>query len=282
MVVSKHKGREKMISLYLNSKIENIPEEFKCPISMDLMKDPVLSPCSHSFEKTSILNWINTHTVCPLCRENLNFDQLVLNLALKNTIEKFISDRDEVQKLNEKICKLEDSSVPNEYIELMFNQIKSENESLFNSMKNEKELEINSLKMKIRDLEENQKFQCQIVNVKEQDLDMICSELSPGLNLNGKCSNQACSIYNKSTWVKKGMGTFNINTECYETMCPICSKPFEEVEKFAVFNCAYSIQAKKSCGEKVERIDQKLPPDFSLLIDKIDNFLYMNITTNNL
>ncbi|KAL0341250.1 UNVERIFIED_CONTAM: U-box domain-containing protein 1 [Sesamum radiatum] len=38
----------------------NIPDEFRCPISLDLMKDPVIVASGHTYDRNSIAQWINS------------------------------------------------------------------------------------------------------------------------------------------------------------------------------------------------------------------------------
>jgi hypothetical protein len=60
---------------------------FTCPISLEIMVDPVITKQGYSFERTAILNWLRTNKTCPLTREPLEQKDLVPNLALKRDIE---------------------------------------------------------------------------------------------------------------------------------------------------------------------------------------------------
>ena len=66
----------------------SIPGEFICPISQEIMRDPVLDPYGISYEREEIEKWISLYHCDPINRSRpLRIDQLVPNLALKAMIE---------------------------------------------------------------------------------------------------------------------------------------------------------------------------------------------------
>ena len=64
-----------------------VPDDFYCPITGDLMVDPVSEPTGHSYEKESILRWLSTKKESPMTREPLDESQLTDNIALRRSIE---------------------------------------------------------------------------------------------------------------------------------------------------------------------------------------------------
>lgn len=51
-----------------------IPVEFLCPISLEIMEDPVrMNPCGHIFDRLSIEEWLRDHDTCPICRAAMSF-----------------------------------------------------------------------------------------------------------------------------------------------------------------------------------------------------------------
>jgi len=49
-----------------------IKMDLTCPISLDIMEDPITTPCGHTFDRKSMMNLFSGHKkVCPLCRTNL-------------------------------------------------------------------------------------------------------------------------------------------------------------------------------------------------------------------
>ena len=72
---------------------EEIPDEFKCPISLDLMQDPVLAADGHSYDRVQIESWFRTSHVSPNTRLNLNTLALYPNIELRNRINSWLSER---------------------------------------------------------------------------------------------------------------------------------------------------------------------------------------------
>lgn len=67
-----------------------IPEDFVCPISLSLMRDPVMSRDGKNFEKKAILDWLNRGNVnCPLTRQPLKPSLLAPNVNLRLKIERW-------------------------------------------------------------------------------------------------------------------------------------------------------------------------------------------------
>ncbi|KAG9144692.1 hypothetical protein Leryth_021535 [Lithospermum erythrorhizon] len=72
----------------------NIPDEFRCPISLDLMKDPVIIASGHTYERHSIAQWINSgHHTCPKSGQRLIHMALIPNYALRSLIQQWCQER---------------------------------------------------------------------------------------------------------------------------------------------------------------------------------------------
>lgn len=64
-----------------------IPPDFRCPISLDLMRDPVVVATGQTYDRDSIKLWIDSgHATCPKTGQTLAHTELVPNLGLKNLI----------------------------------------------------------------------------------------------------------------------------------------------------------------------------------------------------
>lgn len=68
----------------------DIPQEFICPITMLIMKDPVILPDGQTYEREAISQALSINPKSPITRQSINMKQAVTNYALKNLIERFI------------------------------------------------------------------------------------------------------------------------------------------------------------------------------------------------
>ena len=65
------------------------PDEFLCPITLTLMRDPVIGPDGHSYERTAITQWLQTNPHSPLTRQPMTVKMLQSNISLKKVIENY-------------------------------------------------------------------------------------------------------------------------------------------------------------------------------------------------
>ncbi|KAH7574784.1 hypothetical protein JRO89_XS02G0003900 [Xanthoceras sorbifolium] len=64
-----------------------VPHEFLCPISLEIMTDPVIVATGQTYERESIEKWLNSnHRTCPKTRQTLDHLSLAPNYALRNLI----------------------------------------------------------------------------------------------------------------------------------------------------------------------------------------------------
>ena len=78
------------------------PQEFICPITMNVMQDPVVGPDGHTYERTAIVDWLTTsgQNQSPMTREPMTVDQLKPNYALRTAIERWISENGAIPQAN--------------------------------------------------------------------------------------------------------------------------------------------------------------------------------------
>jgi len=70
-----------------NNNIEINPA-FICPITQDIMTDPVIGPDGHTYERTAIQQWLNSgQNRSPMTREVMTSRNLIPNIALRNLIQ---------------------------------------------------------------------------------------------------------------------------------------------------------------------------------------------------
>lgn len=73
-----------------SSSVFTIPDEFRCPISLDLMGDPVMVASGHTYDRKSISQWINSgHQTCPKTGKRLIHMALIPNYAVKSLIHQW-------------------------------------------------------------------------------------------------------------------------------------------------------------------------------------------------
>lgn len=70
-----------------NTNDEQIPQEFICPITLNIMEDPVICSDGYTYERSAILSL--TNSVSPITRQYINKNALITNRALKDSIERF-------------------------------------------------------------------------------------------------------------------------------------------------------------------------------------------------
>ncbi|KAH8496859.1 hypothetical protein H0E87_019553 [Populus deltoides] len=86
-------NRNQDVSSSSQSILSNIPDEFRCPISLDLMKDPVIVASGHTYDRNSIAQWISSgHQTCPKSGQRLIHMALIPNYALKSLVHQWCQD----------------------------------------------------------------------------------------------------------------------------------------------------------------------------------------------
>lgn len=64
-----------------------IPAEFECPITSDIMEDPVIAADGRSYERTAILRWLQTSSRSPMTGNTLEHTNVIPNVNLKALIQ---------------------------------------------------------------------------------------------------------------------------------------------------------------------------------------------------
>lgn len=80
-----------------NSNFENLsclnPEDFRCPISLELMTDPVTVSTGQTYDRVSIQKWLKSgNLICPKTGGKLTSTELVPNTSLKKLIQQFCGE----------------------------------------------------------------------------------------------------------------------------------------------------------------------------------------------
>lgn len=70
-----------------------VPPEFECPISKQIMQDPVILECGHTFDRQPLGTWLESSQDCPTCRKPVNMQKITPNYSLKSMISQLNSSR---------------------------------------------------------------------------------------------------------------------------------------------------------------------------------------------
>jgi hypothetical protein len=68
----------------------DVPKGFICPLTMDIMYDPVLDQEGNTYERRAIMEWLRRKRNSPVSRQPLNDKMLIPNNALRETIHEFM------------------------------------------------------------------------------------------------------------------------------------------------------------------------------------------------
>jgi hypothetical protein len=68
----------------------SVPDSFRCPINMTIMRNPVICSDGHSYEKSAIQEWFKKSNKSPQTNLVLENQILIPNHSLRKSIEEFI------------------------------------------------------------------------------------------------------------------------------------------------------------------------------------------------
>lgn len=89
--------------LHLNDKLINLKNRVTelskktCPICMDILDNPILLKCTHSYCGICLINWIKNNNNCPECRSNINTDDMI---AITNNENDCINNNKMLNKID--------------------------------------------------------------------------------------------------------------------------------------------------------------------------------------
>ena len=69
---------------------ESYPDEFACPISYELMQDPVIASDGHTYERSAIAAWFERRRTSPITNEDLPNLDLVPAHAMRSLIARWL------------------------------------------------------------------------------------------------------------------------------------------------------------------------------------------------
>jgi hypothetical protein len=78
---------------------EKIPEAFKCPITLSLLKEPyMLVETGQTYGKEAIETWLADHDTDPLTGKRINNKKITINFAIKSQVEEWIMKHKKIEK----------------------------------------------------------------------------------------------------------------------------------------------------------------------------------------
>ena len=78
-----------------------IPEEYICPITKDVMEDPVVASDGHTYERIAIMQYLENEGKSPITRQEMNESQLLPNRVLKTVIDKWRTENQTIEVVQE-------------------------------------------------------------------------------------------------------------------------------------------------------------------------------------
>lgn len=97
-----------------------IPSEYLCPISRELMRDPVIVSDGHTYDRSQIVRWFYSNNTSPLTGLVLPNKDLIPNYSLKSLIENFLTQNrntNQMDSSNMIIVENEEVNAISQYIE---------------------------------------------------------------------------------------------------------------------------------------------------------------------
>mmetsp|Transcript_15948 Transcript_15948/g.29199 ORF Transcript_15948/g.29199 Transcript_15948/m.29199 type:complete len:265 (+) Transcript_15948:242-1036(+) len=92
--------REKLVKLeaeHAKLKDDDPPAYLLCPISHELMQEPVVTADGHTYEKRAIERWLKNHASSPITGLELSNKVLRPNFALKSALQSYMEKRASIQ-----------------------------------------------------------------------------------------------------------------------------------------------------------------------------------------
>lgn len=69
-----------------------LPEYFVCPVTKELMRDPVVNEFGHSYDKDAYLSYIQKYNKDPVTGKALKKNLMYNNVSLKQGIQDFLKE----------------------------------------------------------------------------------------------------------------------------------------------------------------------------------------------
>ena len=85
----------------LKTALTEVPPQYLCPITYEVMKEPVVCADGHTYERSAIEEWLRAGKLTsPVTGKRLPSVTTVTNFALRSSIEEFVAQRDAIETRN--------------------------------------------------------------------------------------------------------------------------------------------------------------------------------------
>ena len=72
------------------SEAAEVPDDYVCPITAEIMTDPVSTSDGFTYERTAISEWLRTKDTSPVTGATLESKTVIPNLSLRSMIRAFV------------------------------------------------------------------------------------------------------------------------------------------------------------------------------------------------
>ena len=72
-----------------------VPPQYICPISCEIMTDPVICADGFTYDRASIVAWLRTHSTSPMTNVTLPNKSLISNMVMKEIITSYVAKNPE-------------------------------------------------------------------------------------------------------------------------------------------------------------------------------------------
>ena len=105
----------------------DIPKEYLCPLTKEIMREPMVMPDGYTYEKEAIKKILQEIKCSPMTKMEMDPEDGIINFTLKSLIEKFIENNNlELPNLDEKINNLKYDDLSIEKVEYKESKVEFE------------------------------------------------------------------------------------------------------------------------------------------------------------
>ena len=83
------------------------PDDFLCPITLELFREPVIAADNNTYERSAILRWFRDgNRSSPITNQNLKNTQIQPNIALLGSINSFLQKNEAIREQLQRLDKM--------------------------------------------------------------------------------------------------------------------------------------------------------------------------------